>query len=140
MTSDELAIRALLDRQRAAWAAGDALGYAAVFTNDADYITFSGAHHRGRHAIAASYAPLFEKLLSGSLLVTEIVEFRLLATDVALIVTDATVLRHGRRRGRARVNTSIAIRIDGNWLLTFSQNTTRRPMIDKLIRAMSSGN
>lgn len=77
-------------------------------------------------------------MLNGSRLVTEIVELRFLTTDVALIVTNAAVLRRGRRRGTPRVNTSIAVQTDGTWLLAFSQNTTRRPTIDKLIRAMSA--
>ncbi|EUA42022.1 hypothetical protein MAHJHV64_02470 [Mycobacterium avium subsp. hominissuis] len=44
--SDEDAIRALIDRQEKAWAAGDPEGYASVFTMDADYVTFWAATTR----------------------------------------------------------------------------------------------
>ena len=72
--SDEAAIRELLDRQVAGWDAGDAEAYASVFTPDADYVTFLGSHYRGRDAIAASYIPLFAKLLKGSQLKTDITQ------------------------------------------------------------------
>ncbi|BCP02791.1 hypothetical protein MINTM019_02470 [Mycobacterium paraintracellulare] len=64
--ADEDAIRGLIDQQVRGWAAGDPDAYASVFTADADYVTFLGAHHTGRDAIAASYAPLFRKLLKGT--------------------------------------------------------------------------
>ena len=51
---------------------GDPEAYASGFTADADYVTFLGSHYKGREAIAASYAPLFKKLLKGSRLDTEI--------------------------------------------------------------------
>ncbi|MDT5277908.1 MAG: hypothetical protein QOG95_4840, partial [Mycobacterium sp.] len=76
--SDEEAIGDLLDRQVAGWNAGDAEAYAGVFTPDADYVTFLGSHYRGREAIAASYVPLFTKLLKGSRLATEITQLRFL--------------------------------------------------------------
>ena len=69
---DEEAIRELLDRQVTGWDAGDAAAYASVFTPDADYATFLGSHYRGRDVIAASYVPLFTKLLKGSPAATEI--------------------------------------------------------------------
>jgi uncharacterized protein (TIGR02246 family) len=68
---DEEAIRELLDRQVTGWDAGDAEAYASVFTPDADYVTFLGSHYTGRDAIAASYVPLFTKLLKGSRLHTD---------------------------------------------------------------------
>jgi uncharacterized protein (TIGR02246 family) len=83
--SDEAAIRELLDRQVAGWDAGDAEAYASVFTHDADYVTFLGSHYRGRDAIAASYTPLFAKILKGSRLKADVTQLRFLTADVALI-------------------------------------------------------
>lgn len=135
---DEQAIRELLDRQRTAWDAGDAAGYAAVFTTDADYVTFLGTRHRGRIAIAASYLPMFTGLLKGSRLVTEIIELRFLTPDVIPVITDAAVLRRSRTRGTARINTSVAVRTDSGWLLASSQNTTRRRVAERLMRTLVS--
>jgi uncharacterized protein (TIGR02246 family) len=123
---DEEAIRELLDRQVTGWDAGDAEAYASVFTPDADYVTFLGSHYTGRDAIAASYVPLFTKLLKGSRLHTEITQLRFLTPDVALI------------HAKARVNTTIAVRTDGRWLLAASQNTTHRRLAEKLFHKLAS--
>lgn len=61
--TDETAIRDLFDRSNQAWEAGDAHAYAAVFTADADYVTWFGQHVKGREAIEASHVPVFAKYL-----------------------------------------------------------------------------
>lgn len=138
--SDEDAIRELLDRQAMAWAAGDPEAYASVFTPDADYVTFLGSHHKGREAIAVSYVSLFKKLLKGSRLDTEITQLRFLTPDVALIHANGTLVKGTRRRNRrnTRVNTTIAVRTDGQWLLAASQNTTHRRFLEKLMGKFDS--
>lgn len=133
--ADEAAIRALIDQQVAGWAAGDPQAYAGVFTQDADYVTFLGSHYKGRDAIAASYVALFRKLLKGTRLQIDVGQVRFLTPDVALIHSTATVVKKPRQRNRrnARVNTSVAVRADGGWLLAASQNTTHRRLAEALI-------
>ncbi|WAJ43070.1 SgcJ/EcaC family oxidoreductase [Mycobacterium sp. Aquia_216] len=138
-TADEDAIRNLVDRQVDAWAAADPEAYAGVFTSDADYITFLGSHHKGRKAIAASYVPLFKKFLKGSELEIEILQVRFATPDVALVVSNAVVKRNRRwARRRTRVNTSVAVRIEGQWLFASAQNTTHRRFAETLLRALTS--
>jgi uncharacterized protein (TIGR02246 family) len=137
--ADEAAIRELLNRQVMGWDAGDPEAYASVFSSDADYVTFLGSHHKGRDAIATSYVPLFRKLLKGSRLDTKVTQLRFLTPDVALIHTEAAVVKGVRRRSRRnRVNSSIAVRTDGQWLLAASQNTTHRRFAEKLINKFLS--
>jgi uncharacterized protein (TIGR02246 family) len=138
--ADEAAIRELINQQVKGWAAGDPEAYAAVFTPDADYVTFLGSHYEGREAIAASYVPLFRKLLRGSRLQIDITRVRFLTPDVALIHANATVVKKARQRNRrnARVNTSVAVRIDGRWRLAASQNTTHRRLAEKLMTTLFS--
>ena len=133
--ADEVAIRELIDRQVSGWAAGRAEQYAGVFTPDADYVTFLGSHYKGSAAIAASYVPLFKKVLKGSRLELEITQLRFLTPDVAIIHAKGAVLKGKRRRGRrsTRVNTTVAVRTDGRWLLAASQNTTHRRLAEKLL-------
>jgi uncharacterized protein (TIGR02246 family) len=133
--ADEDAIRQLVDRQVKGWDAGNPEAYAGVFTPDADYVTFLGSHYKGREAIAASYVPLFKKLLKGSRLDFEITQLRLLTPDVALIHARGAVVKGTWRwnRRNTRVNTSIAVRTDGGWLLAASQNTTHRRLAEKLM-------
>jgi uncharacterized protein (TIGR02246 family) len=133
--ADEDAIRQLVDRQVKGWDAGNPEAYAGVFTPDADYVTFLGSHYKGREAIAASYVPLFKKLLKGSRLDFEITQLRLLTPDVALIHAKGAVVKGAWRRNRrnTRVNTSVAVRTDGGWLLAASQNTTHRRLAEKFM-------
>lgn len=133
--ADEHAIRTLIDRQVTGWDTADPDAYASVFTADADYVTFLGSRHKGRAAIATSYAPLFKKLLRGTRLRTQITQVRYLTPDVALIQARAAVTQQGRKWNRRpeRINTSIAVRTDGGWLLAASQNTTHRRLAGKLL-------
>ncbi|TDC03684.1 SgcJ/EcaC family oxidoreductase [Nonomuraea longispora] len=59
MTDATGAVRQLLQRLSDAWNAGDAAGYADLFTEDADYITFFGLRMRGRTAIEEGHRELF---------------------------------------------------------------------------------
>lgn len=138
--ADEEAIRALIDQQVKGWAAGDPAAYASVFTADADYITFLGSHYTGRDAIAASYVPLFRRLLKGTRLLIDVTEVRFLTPDVALVHANASVVKGARRRNRrtARVNTSVAVRADGRWQLAASQNTTHRRVAEALMAKLFS--
>ncbi|MGB5794178.1 MAG: SgcJ/EcaC family oxidoreductase [Mycolicibacter algericus] len=113
--------------------------YAAVFTRDADYVTFLGQHYKGREAIAAAYARLFAKLLRGSRLHTEITGLRFLTPSMALIRANAAVTKRGRQRNRrgVRVNTSVAVRTSEGWLLAASQNTTHRHLADQLMQKLA---
>lgn len=98
--ADEQAIRALIDRQVTGWDTADPDADASVFTPDADYVTFLGSRYKGRAAIASSYAPLFNKLLRGTRLHTQIAQSRYLTPDVALIHARAAVTKQGRRWNR----------------------------------------
>ena len=139
MNDDEDAIRELLAQQVAGWNSGDPAAYASVFTPDADYVTFLGARYQGRAAIAASYAPLFAKLLRGTRLELKESTLRFLTPDVVLIHSRAAVTKNARRRNRGvRINTSVAVRTGSGWLLTCSQNTTHRQLAQKLMRTMVS--
>lgn len=115
--ADETAIRQLIRRQQNGWASGDPTLYADVFTTEADYVTFLGSHHQGRDAIAASYAPLFRKLLQGSRLTLEIKQVRFLTPDVALIHADAAVTKRGMSEAwhssTRRLGSQIGVSHDG---------------------------
>jgi len=135
--ADVDAIRSLVDQQVRGWEAADPDAYASVFTVDADYVTFLGSRHKGREAIAASYAPLFKRLLRGSHLDIDIMQLRFVTPDVAVIQATAAV-RKGTRRRSARINTSVAVRTDDRWLFAASQNTTHRRRTERLMAKLFS--
>ncbi|PZG43670.1 DUF4440 domain-containing protein [Spongiactinospora gelatinilytica] len=64
--SDHEEITGLLARLAEAWNAGDATAYAALFTGDADYISFDGRHGKGRQIIESVHRRLFDGPLKGS--------------------------------------------------------------------------
>lgn len=123
--TDEAAIRALFDRSNRAWAAGDAHAYAAVFAEDADYVTWFGQHLKGREAIEASHAPVFAKYLKGTHLDGEITGLRFLTPDVAVVHGRGAVVKGRRRRGRfnTKVNIYVAVRRAGEWSFAAFHNT-----------------
>src|SRR5262245_28515772 len=73
--ADEAAVRALVRKWADAWAKGDG-AYAALFTEDADYVTFAGARYTGRREIARAHRELFTK---GSRLELQVKRIRILS-------------------------------------------------------------
>ncbi|WP_051151531.1 SgcJ/EcaC family oxidoreductase [Nocardia niigatensis] len=123
--TDEAAVRELFERSNQAWADGDAAAYAAVFTPDADYVTWFGAHLKGREAIRASHEPLFAKYMGGTHLDGEITGLRFVTPDVAIVHGRGAVVKGRRRRNRfnTKVNMYVAVRRDGDWSFAAFHNT-----------------
>jgi uncharacterized protein (TIGR02246 family) len=85
-TTDETAVRALLARLSAAWAANDADAYAALYADDASVVT-TGILTRGRDAIRAFMAAGFAGRMKGSTSVEEPDGVRIIAPGVAVVTT-----------------------------------------------------
>jgi uncharacterized protein (TIGR02246 family) len=118
---DERAVRALLARLFAAWAAGEGEAYAACFTENSDYVAFNGMHLRGRAANADLHSALFRGPLKGTKLSAEIESVDLLSPDVAL------ALAAGRGRKRSR-QTYVVVKSGAGWLIRSFQNTRVGPL------------
>lgn len=140
--ADEAAIRGLLEHQLRSWDAGDPVAYASAYDRGGDCVSFLGGHYHGREAIAASYevpraGSLFKRLLRGTHLNLEITHLRFLTPDVAVIhATCGATKGAGPSRRNLRTNTSVAVRTGDGWLLAASQNTTQRPLAEKLLRKL----
>jgi len=127
----EAAVRQLFQQLTAAWAAGDAKAYAALFTEDADYVAFDGVNQKGRAAIEAGHKPLFERFLKGSKLTGGLVDVQLLAPDVVLAHAVGSILDAGRttpKANRLSSQTLVAVREDGEWRFRTFHNTRVRPI------------
>lgn len=130
-TADEAAIQQLFQAQTDAWAAGDAEAYAALFTEDADYIAFDGVNQKGHAAIIASHKPLFEKYLKGSRLTGQLVDLNFLAPNVAMGHAIGSIIDAGRstpKPERLSSQTLIAIKENGKWRFRAFHNTRVRPI------------
>lgn len=127
----EAAVRQLFQQLTAAWAAGDAQAYAALFTEDADYIAFDGVNQKGRAAIEAGHKPLFERFLKGSKLTGGLVDVQLLAPDVVLAHAVGSILDAGRttpKANRLSSQTLVVVQENGEWRFRAFHNTRVRPI------------
>ncbi|GGN35488.1 uncharacterized protein (TIGR02246 family) [Actinoplanes campanulatus] len=128
---DLAALRQLRDRQDAAWAAGSGPAYAAVYTPDADVVTFSGDHLAGRAEIARGMGHYFATYLRGTRLSQQDERIRFVEPDTAVVIRTGCVLWPGQSACTAEalsINTNVAVKRHGAWLYTSFQNTRIRPI------------
>lgn len=129
--TDESAIRQRFQQLMAAWAAGDAEAYGALFTEEADYIAFDGVNSKGRAAIIASHKPLFERFLKGSALTGDLVSLRALAPNVVVAHAVGSIIDPGRSTPspeRLSSQTLVVVKEEGEWRFTAFHNTRVRPI------------
>lgn len=128
---DTQAIQQLLGRLVTAWNGGDAAGYAALFTPDADYITFFGAAMPGRPAIEEGHRALFTGPGRGSRLAwAGTPKARFLRPDVAVAVAAGTLSPDAGpqpRESRESVITLVLVREPAGWQIASFHNTRRTP-------------
>jgi uncharacterized protein (TIGR02246 family) len=129
LTTEEAALRALLQRLTAAWAHGDARSYAACFTEDADYVTFNGLLLRGRQQNEDLHGALFGGVLKGTTISATVERVDFLSPDIALIRTCGA----GRKRS---YQTYVVVKRAGSWQIRSFQNTRVQPFSAWLTRMM----
>jgi uncharacterized protein (TIGR02246 family) len=130
--ADEPALRALVGRLAEAWAAGDGTAYGALFTGDADYVTFGGDLQKGRQAIAAAHQQLFDGPLKGSRLDLQFRSARALAPGVVVLHVTGGIVERGQPAlvpGRDSMMTAVAVKGSDGWRITVLQVTRRLPPI-----------
>ncbi|NUR91769.1 MAG: SgcJ/EcaC family oxidoreductase [Nonomuraea sp.] len=113
----------LLNRMTETWNAGDSAGYAGLFTEDADYITFFGLHMKGRKAIEEAHRGLFKldiKLEEGG----PEPQIRRLTDDVALVIAGGVSSVDGvLDPSRTSAITLTALRTSEGWRFASFHNT-----------------
>ena len=83
-TSEEAAIRDIIQAVEDGWNAGDGDAFAASFAEDADYVVVTGHYIQGRKTIAMGHSHLFEKMYKNSRNQGSIRDIRFLRDDVAV--------------------------------------------------------
>jgi uncharacterized protein (TIGR02246 family) len=129
--TDETAVRALYQQMMDGWNQGSGTAFAAVFTEDGDLVAFDGTHFRGRAEIVPFHQELFAKWLKGSRLVGQVKSVRFLSPDSALMHAVGGTIMRGKSHPapeRDSIQTMVAVRQDGAWLLAAFQNTRLRPV------------
>jgi uncharacterized protein (TIGR02246 family) len=97
-SDDEVELRSVPDQLLAACNRGDADGFAALFSETADFFEFEGTHLKGRDEIAAFHRPLFETLLKGWRFEGRVDVVRRLDADRAVIRASTTTTLPGDER------------------------------------------
>jgi uncharacterized protein (TIGR02246 family) len=130
---DALGAVDLVARWDAAWAAGDAAGIAALFTEDAEFVNGRGQVAVGTAAIAAQHAGLFAGPFKGSRLRSTVRRVTVLTGTVAVIDVDTEltgfsalppgtpVTSPGVQRGRHK---RVVVKRRGEWRMQLMQITT----------------
>jgi uncharacterized protein (TIGR02246 family) len=113
-----------LDRMRSAWDAGDASAFADQFTTDATYVIFAGIVSRGRDEIRNDHIPVFEKWQRGTRMSMSLLDVRVYADDVAIVLTDGGIGKGSHIR-HDKVQTYTFVREGERWLCAAFQNTRR---------------
>jgi uncharacterized protein (TIGR02246 family) len=119
-----------------AWNRGDAAGYGELFTDDADFVAWTGAHGRGRQAIEDAHRRLFDGPLAGSrmVLVNDEAEsppsesLRFVRPDTAIMVVSGAVTLASQIAtgpGHQSVQTFVLVKDSERWRVTAFHNTRR---------------
>ncbi|WP_040783860.1 SgcJ/EcaC family oxidoreductase [Nocardia pneumoniae] len=129
--TDAAQIRALFQDLMRAWTDNDAVAYAALFTEDSDYVSYDGTRAIGRAEHQRNHDKLFRGVLAGSALVGEVESIRFVTPDVAILHGTASVLMPWRSRlpeRRLSRQTLVLVRTSGNWRVSAIHNGRIRPV------------
>ncbi|MEV0550715.1 SgcJ/EcaC family oxidoreductase [Nocardia salmonicida] len=130
MDTDNLDIRALVQRSQDAWNRGDGAAYGACFTADATDVTFAGTVYHGGVEIGRAHQALFDSFLKGTRLTVQILEIRRYGSDTAIVVTRGESSK-GDAKKLGKLATYTVIRdADGQWRIAAVQKTQRKPLME----------
>ena len=130
-----VAVETFLDQFCAAWDAGDARSYAALFTDDAPYVIFLGEALVGRGEIERTHVDVFGRWQNGTRMAVKAIEVCLLGEDVCSVLTIGGI---GKKDPIAydKLQTLTLVRQGGRWLCAAFQNTA---MSDRAGAAFNPG-
>lgn len=131
--ADEAAVRAHVLRSWDAWNRGDARAYAAMFSEDSDYVAFDGGCLRGRAANEALHATLFTTVLRATEVRGEVEDVRFVAPGVAVAHAVGVVAwpwQQGLPKDRLSRQTYVLVRRGEGWTICAFHNTRVQPTPD----------
>jgi uncharacterized protein (TIGR02246 family) len=129
MTTDEQALREVVQQLEAAWNKGDSVAWTRLFTDDADFIHVLGGHFTGAAAIEQGHRAIFDTIYKGSTNKFEVEKIRFVNDSVAIVFLFATlkVVQPGLPPLINARPTLIAERRDAAWKIVTFQNTMVTP-------------
>ena len=130
-SSDETAIRDIIQEEIAAWNAGDAVAYARHFADDGTFTNVRGQFFTGRQAFIERHDYVFKGQFHGSTLRQDIVSLKFVQPDVAVVemltaVTGFQKLSPGTSvddKGRLRTRLlQVIVKDKGEWKIVAYHN------------------
>lgn len=123
------AATAVFERLSLAWNAADGAAFGAPFTDDADFVDITGAHHRGREVIAQGHQGIFDSIYRGSTVTYRVESAQEIAPGVVLAGVSARldVPAGPMAGGHASRVTAVLTEHDGAWWVRAFHNTLERP-------------
>jgi uncharacterized protein (TIGR02246 family) len=126
LAADEAAIQAVLEESYRSWAAGDATGMVADYTDDATAI-MPGSRRDGRDAIRESMAQAFAGPLQGTSIYNRQLSLRFVGRDTAVMVSESAILFPGQTDApdaAAKVHaTWVLVKQNGSWMVAAYHNS-----------------
>jgi uncharacterized protein (TIGR02246 family) len=136
--ADEKAIQEIETRWQNAWNQHDISALAALFTEDADFITVIGKWCKGKKDFYDYHVRLHQAMFKDSVWKTTGTQIRFLSPEVAIVHVNWTITGDRNADGTPRPNsrdgifTQTMVKRDGQWLITASQNTNIQPVPSQL--------
>lgn len=125
---DEAAIRAIPLQMVDAWNKGSGEGFAAPFTEDADFVAFEGTHLKGNREIASFHQQIFDTVVKGTRLEGEAKFVRFLNSELAVMHAIARVTLPGQSKpspSRDSMQLFVVRKRDGDWRVEGLLNARR---------------
>jgi uncharacterized protein (TIGR02246 family) len=123
----EDAVRDVMVRLCEAWERGDGDAYAALFSEEAQYVTAPGDRLHGRKSIAESHQEIFNTIFKKTKLGRRYPStFRSITSDVVLVESAGSVLFPGESESKIPPNglmTLVVARQADDWRIVSFQNT-----------------
>jgi uncharacterized protein (TIGR02246 family) len=124
-STDEAAIRQVVQQVQDGWNAHDGKAFAARFATDADYVVVNGMRTKGRDEIEKGHKAIFSTIYKDSRNVATIQSIRFLRPDVAVAHVEWNLeFRLGGEAKKAQaMNTMVMTKDGGKWSIAAFQNT-----------------
>jgi uncharacterized protein (TIGR02246 family) len=136
--ADEKAIQEIETRWQNGWNQHDISALAALFTEDADFVTVIGKWCKGKKDFYDYHVRLHQVMFKDSVWKTMDTQIRFLSPEVAIVHVNWTITGDRNADGTPRPNsrdgifTQTMVKRDGHWLITASQNTNIQPVPSQL--------
>ena len=91
-TPDAVAVvEPILEHLQQAWNAGDGMGFAGPFAEDADFVEIRGGHHHGAVAVGRGHEAIFSTIYAGSTVDLQVETARNVGPGVVVALVHSTM-------------------------------------------------